>query len=172
MAPCVSLYLFVLLVIGTLSGGFLSLAKEAAAPDSPGELTRLELFAQTANTTGTNQVLRLRGADARQQLLVTANFSTGALRDYTREVSYQTSPAGVIQVSKTGRVTPLTEGTATITAKSLTGMTATLAVTVEQFKNVPTVNFPNQIVPIFTKAGCNAGGCHGKSSGQNGFKLS
>src|SRR2546421_9302604 len=34
------------------------------------------------------------------------------------------------------------------------------------------INFPNQIVPIFTKAGCNAGGCHGKSSGQNGFKLS
>src|SRR5216117_3914303 len=60
----------------------------------------------------------------------------------------------------------------TITAKSLAGATATLAVTVEQFKNVPTVNFPNQIVPIFTKAGCNAGGCHGKSSGQNGFKLS
>src|SRR5436853_5259905 len=34
------------------------------------------------------------------------------------------------------------------------------------------MNFANQIVPIFTKAGCNAGGCHGKSSGQNGFKLS
>ena len=34
------------------------------------------------------------------------------------------------------------------------------------------INFANQIVPIFTKAGCNAGGCHGKASGQNGFKLS
>jgi hypothetical protein len=34
------------------------------------------------------------------------------------------------------------------------------------------INFPNQIVPIFTKAGCNGGGCHGKSSGQNGFRLS
>src|SRR3954465_695229 len=34
------------------------------------------------------------------------------------------------------------------------------------------INFPNQIVPIFTKYGCNAGGCHGKASGQNGFKLS
>jgi hypothetical protein len=27
-------------------------------------------------------------------------------------------------------------------------------------------------VPIFTKLGCNSGGCHGKASGQNGFKLS
>src|SRR5687767_3861670 len=34
------------------------------------------------------------------------------------------------------------------------------------------INFANEIVPIFTKAGCNGGGCHGKSSGQNGFKLS
>src|SRR5438876_1071647 len=155
-----------------LIGGLAALANKTAAQDSRGELTRLELFAQTAASTESNQVLRLRGADARQQLLVTASFSSGALRDYTREVSYRTSPAGVIQVSKTGRVTPLAEGTATITAKSSDGLTATLAVTVEQFKNVSTVNFPNQIVPIFTKAGCNAGGCHGKSSGQNGFKLS
>ena len=34
------------------------------------------------------------------------------------------------------------------------------------------INFKNQIVPIFTKLGCNSGGCHGKASGQNGFKLS
>jgi len=38
-------------------------------------------------------------------------------------------------------------------------------------ENLP-INFPNQIVPIFTKLGCNAGGCHGKASGQNGFRLS
>jgi len=34
------------------------------------------------------------------------------------------------------------------------------------------LNFANDIVPIFTKASCNSGGCHGKSGGQNGFKLS
>ena len=27
-------------------------------------------------------------------------------------------------------------------------------------------------MPVFTKLGCNAGGCHGKASGQNGFRLS
>ena len=178
------------LIIGLmirLCGRLPALAKEAPGSDSPGDLTRLELLAQTATGTGTNPVLRLRGADARQQLLVNASFSTGALRDYTREVSYQTSPAGVIQVSKTGRVTPLAEGTATVTAKiqtprpdplpigwgeGVSNVTAKLAVTVEQFKDVSAVNFPNQVVPIFTKAGCNSGGCHGKSSGQNGFKLS
>src|SRR5205085_8231740 len=37
--------------------------------------------------------------------------------------------------------------------------------------NLP-INFANDVVPIFTKLGCNAGGCHGKSGGQNGFALS
>jgi len=34
------------------------------------------------------------------------------------------------------------------------------------------VDFDTQVVPIFTKHGCNGGGCHGKSGGQNGFRLS
>ena len=37
--------------------------------------------------------------------------------------------------------------------------------------NLP-INFANQVVPVFTKLGCNSGGCHGKASGQNGFHLS
>ncbi|HEX3997688.1 MAG TPA: DUF1549 domain-containing protein [Pirellulales bacterium] len=34
------------------------------------------------------------------------------------------------------------------------------------------LNFVNDIVPVLTKYGCNSGGCHGRGSGQNGFKLS
>lgn len=33
-------------------------------------------------------------------------------------------------------------------------------------------HFENDIVPILSKFGCNAGVCHGKAEGQNGFKLS
>jgi hypothetical protein len=51
-------------------------------------------------------------------------------------------------------------------------LTASLEIAVERFAEIKPINFANQIVPIFTKAGCNAGGCHGKASGQNGFKLS
>ncbi|MEX2287689.1 MAG: DUF1549 domain-containing protein [Planctomycetaceae bacterium] len=32
--------------------------------------------------------------------------------------------------------------------------------------------FTTDIIPILTKLGCNSGGCHGKATGQNGFKLS
>lgn len=34
------------------------------------------------------------------------------------------------------------------------------------------ISFDNDVIPILTKATCNAGGCHGKAEGQNGFKLS
>jgi hypothetical protein len=35
-----------------------------------------------------------------------------------------------------------------------------------------TVDFENDVQPLLTRYGCNSGGCHGKASGQNGFKLS
>lgn len=34
------------------------------------------------------------------------------------------------------------------------------------------VRFRSDVVPILTKLGCDSGGCHGKATGQNGFKLS
>jgi len=38
---------------------------------------------------------------------------------------------------------------------------------------VQPVSFVNDVVPVLTKAGCNAGGCHAKAGGgQNGFQLS
>lgn len=33
-------------------------------------------------------------------------------------------------------------------------------------------SFPTEVLPILTKAGCNAGACHGAATGQGGFKLS
>jgi hypothetical protein len=34
------------------------------------------------------------------------------------------------------------------------------------------INLENDILPILTRTGCNAGACHGKQRGQNGFQLS
>ena len=43
---------------------------------------------------------------------------------------------------------------------------------VENGTQLAPVTFEHDIQPILTRAGCNAGACHGKASGQNGFKLS
>ena len=34
------------------------------------------------------------------------------------------------------------------------------------------IRFTTDVVPVLTKLGCNSGGCHGKATGQNGFRLS
>jgi hypothetical protein len=158
------------IVVTALLGVFAASVSHAAAKSGAeiGKPVSLEIMVRPA----AGKPLVMKGGDARQQALVTARFAAGAERDYTRTVSYETKPAGVVEVTKDGYVIPKGDGTATITAKSAEGLSATANVTVENFKTVPPINFPNQIVPIFTKGGCNGGGCHGKSGGQNGFKLS
>lgn len=145
----------------------------AAAPakpkglGDPGALTSLKV---EPNLTGKG--ITVRGRDARQQLYVTAVFSSGQLRDHTHKVKYSAAPAGIIAVDETGLVTPSGDGDAVVTATDASGKSATLKIKVEGVSQQIPINFKNQIVPIFTKLGCNSGGCHGKASGQNGFKLS
>src|SRR4051794_15112080 len=55
---------------------------------------------------------------------------------------------------------------------SLLLLTALVAADTSAKPDVQPVSFSNEVVPIFTRLGCNAGGCHGKATGQNGFKLS
>ena len=111
--------------------------------------------------------LVLNSKDARQQLLATAGD-----RDVTREVTWSAEPAGLVAIDKSGRVTPVADGQTMITAKAGDGATATFPVTVANSGQSAPIHFANQIVPIFTKNGCNGGGCHGKAAGQNGFRLS
>ena len=144
---------------------FLSSSVLFAAPANDGKIQSLQIEAAGAPT------LTLRGKDARQQLLVTAKHENNAERDFTHKTTYAAAPEGIVKVDANGVVLPVANGAATVTVTS-DGVTASLPVKVENAAMSEPINFPNQIVPIFTKAGCNSGGCHGKASGQNGFKLS
>jgi hypothetical protein len=59
-----------------------------------------------------------------------------------------------------------------VVARTEDGSEARLPVTVTHADTSSPIHFANQIVPVFTKTGCNGGGCHGKAAGQNGFRLS
>ncbi len=111
---------------------------------------------------------KLLGPDANLQLVV----YNSDLQDMTREVVYTSAPDNLISISDSGKVIPLGNGDVTITATDDKGLTGKLDLVVERFETPQPINFPNEIVPLFTKHGCNGGGCHGKSEGQNGFKLS
>jgi hypothetical protein len=109
----------------------------------------------------------LVGRDARLQLLV-----SHADTDVTHQVHYRTEPTGIVSVSSTGFVTPIADGVARVSAEHDSGLSASISINVSNTGHEPPLSFPGRIVPIFTKLGCNGGGCHGKAAGQNGFKLS
>ncbi len=158
---------------GSLALGLIALAistpSQAATPKGLGEPGQLVQMRLEPNADGKGVLLR--GRDGRQQLIATGIYSSGQLRDQTRQVQYSVEPAGVVQIDSTGHMTPLKDGKAIIKAIG-SGVSAELPVEVIGLSNDIPVNFPNQITPIFTKLNCNSGGCHGKASGQNGFKLS
>ncbi len=146
---------------------------DAARPKTPGVGDPGQLAEVQIDSGRTvDGAFTLDGQDSRQQLVVTGKYATGQLRDLTSKVTYEVAPEGVLTIDKSGLIIPRSDGTATITAKTAEGPAGTIRATVVHFAHDPLVNFPNQIVPIFTKLGCNSGGCHGKASGQNGFKLS
>jgi hypothetical protein len=115
--------------------------------------------------------IALRGSDDAKQLIVTASLAKGRLQDLSSDVKYESADPAVVRVSASGRVVPFKNGATKVVAR-YGNKAVEIPVRAEAIDvNLP-INFANQIVPIFTKLGCNAGGCHGKASGQNGFKLS
>jgi hypothetical protein len=154
-----------LCVAGFLSAGDLYnkepiKVKEAELP-KPADVKSLEVFPAK---------IQLRGLDDAQQLVLTALLNDGRLQDLTHDVRYE-ADAKVVRITTTGRIVPIGNGATEVVAR-YGDKSLKVPVTCESCdENLP-INFGNQIVPIFTKLGCNGGGCHGKASGQNGFKLS
>lgn len=115
--------------------------------------------------------LSLIGSDDSKQLILTGTLAGKQLQDLSGNVEYKVANSAIVRVTSSGRVIPLANGSTTITA-TYGKNSANVPVTVEKMDvNLP-INFANDVVPIFTKLGCNSGGCHGKSGGQNGFALS
>ncbi len=141
----------------------------ASAVDFPGLGPRGDLVRLEIEQAGQNELV---GRNARKQLLVTGVYSSDQRHDLSHDVTYTVDQPQILRVEKDGLVIPATDGKATITAKEPSGKTVSIDVMVSSCGKELPVNFKNEIVPIFTKLGCNAGGCHGKSDGQNGFRLS
>lgn len=119
---------------------------------------------------GGDQV-ELSGAHDRAQIVVMDKGD----RDVTRDVTFEISPADVAEIDRGGWLRPLRDGAATLTARvgeAEGGEVISMPISVEKFGEPRVVSFPNDVVPVFTRNHCNAGACHAKATGQNGFQLS
>jgi len=104
-----------------------------------------------------------------QQLQVSSLDEMAA--DLTRAVRYESTNPEIASVSKTGLLRSSRAGKVVITVR-YRGQSQQVLVNVSPTTSSPQVSFTNDVLPILTKRGCNSGGCHGKATGQNGFKLS
>jgi hypothetical protein len=112
----------------------------------------------------------LRGPLGQQQLIVTGTVN-GRPVDLTRQAAFQSQAPGVVEVDRLGLVTPKGDGSAVIEVQVGEQIArATVRVAGSSEPSRPT--FELDVQPILTRAGCNAGACHGKARGQNGFQLS
>ncbi|HXD89115.1 MAG TPA: DUF1549 and DUF1553 domain-containing protein, partial [Urbifossiella sp.] len=108
----------------------------------------------------------LRDAFEGRQLLVAENG-----RDATREAEYASANPAVARVDSKGYVVAAGDGRTVIRIQRGND-SLEVPVSVSGFAKGRPVDFRTEIEPLLSKLGCNAGGCHGKASGQNGFKLS
>src|ERR1051325_4786575 len=99
----VSAFVFLLLLS---AGAICATAKEAFVP-----------ALLTIEAPGLTNVLLLKGAEARRQLLVTAIDAAGGIRDLSSKATFEVSPAGIVRVEKGGLVIPLAAGEATLKVK-------------------------------------------------------
>lgn len=113
--------------------------------------------------------LTLEDARDRRRVLVIGERSDGGTIDLTGDARW-TSGSETVQVATNGLVTGVKTGAATVLVEA-GGQKTTLAVTVAGIAQKP-VGFVRDIEPMMSKAGCNAGPCHGSAKGKNGFKLS
>lgn len=113
--------------------------------------------------------VQLSSASRRQQILVTA-IRDGRAIDVTREAALELASEDIARLS--GSVLSAIQDGSTDVVISFESKTLRVPVVVEGASSIHPVHFVNDVVPLFSKLGCNSGGCHGKASGQNGFKLS
>ena len=117
------------------------------------------------------EVVAIEAGDAGLQLIADSKGSRGGRRDVTAEVAWSVEPAGVVTVEKSGYLRPVGHGRATVWAVMDGSKGVGVKVSVADPKVRPW-DFGEDVLPILTRAGCNAGGCHGRADGQNGFHLS
>jgi hypothetical protein len=123
----------------------------------------------------TPAAVKLEGNFARLQLIVTGLDTKGAFTDrspdLTTAAGYRSSRPDAVTVSPTGQLLAVANGDTTVTV-TVNGKEHSVPVHVAGIRAKPSVGFSDQVLPLLSRAGCNAGACHAAQYGQGGFKLS
>ena len=114
--------------------------------------------------------VNLTNARDRQSLLVQAVYAEGVTRDVTDLAEFTLSDPTLARFDK-NVLHGQADGTTTAQIRFST-LEATISVKITNASDEPPVSFKLDVMPVFMKAGCNTGSCHGAAQGKDGFRLS
>ena len=119
--------------------------------------------------------VRLDSARDRQRLVVQATSPDGVTTDVTDRVAVTLSDPGLAAVETLPGggplLRPLADGAGLVTI-ALDGVSIDLPLEVHGATTTPPLSFRLDVMPLFARAGCNMGSCHGAARGKDGFRLS
>lgn len=128
---------------------------------APSRLSSLSVFPAEVDLTAKARTHRV---------LITGLHTNGFELDLTGLAVFRSDKPAVVAVEPGGLIRGLKEGTAAVTAR-VEQKSVSFKVTVEPAVERQ-LSFVADVLPVLSKTGCNAGSCHAKPEGQNGFKLS
>ena len=115
--------------------------------------------------------LDLRNSRQPHSIQVLGATADGYTLDLREKAKFVSADPKVAIVDELGWVRPIGNGETRVTV-TVAAQTLTVSVKVQlSSKELPT-SFRHEVMPVLSRAGCNAGACHGYSLGKNGFKLS
>jgi len=139
----------------------LTLLCSTASLTSAADLQKLSVYPADIN---------LATAQDRQLITVQALYSDGITRDVAKEATYTlANPALVKQNAQT--FYPVADGVTELKVE-FGGQSVVVPVKVEHAAEPRAISFKLDVMPVFMKAGCNSGSCHGAARGKDGFRLS
>ena len=106
----------------------------------------------------------------RQSIVAQMLYSNGITVDVTDLVKSQIGSGDIVKQAG-ATFHPVADGE-TIVKFSIDNFAIELPVKVANATSNPPLSFTNDVMPVFSKSGCNAGSCHGAARGKDGFRLS
>ncbi|MFO0878086.1 MAG: DUF1549 domain-containing protein [Gemmataceae bacterium] len=114
--------------------------------------------------------VNLRTSRGQQMIVVQATYPDGITREVTGKAKLALANPAVAKLER-NVLTPLADGETQLVVE-FAGKKVTAPVKVKDAKVDRPISFKLDVMPIFMRANCNSGGCHGAARGKDGFRLS
>ena len=167
-----------LTALAALLGFIVAAAMQAALPSAaaPVSANRAQATDRRVRLVGLRPQMAaiiLRSPYETVRLLIDGTYSDGSIRDQSAQVEFSSADPKIAGITQVGIVYAMANGRTNLLARMGAGKNAvTCRVSAIVALTPTTPRFLNDVMPILTRAGCNAGACHGANAGKGGFHLS